>query len=96
VFEPYKPATLGSIAVLEAESAQSRHRGIAFDRDEGPLPLACIAAPILDENNRVVASVGISTVGPLLDRPIDQQTAWIEAVERCARRIAQHVVEEKP
>ena len=96
VFEPYKPATLTSVDALEAESAEIQRSGIAYDRDEGPAPLACIAAPIKDETGRAVASVGISTVAPLLHGPIDQQAIWIEAVRQCARKIERHVIGDRP
>jgi IclR family acetate operon transcriptional repressor len=86
-FTRHKPATLGSVAALEAEAATIRRDGIAFDRDEGPAPLTCIAAPILDSTGTPVASVGISTIVPLMKRPIEHETAWIDAVRRCAGAI---------
>lgn len=88
-FVRHTPATLPDAAALEAEARAIRSSGTAFDRQEGPAPLACIAAPILDANGNPIASVGVSTIGALLDSPIDTKTAWIEAVRRCATRIAQ-------
>jgi DNA-binding IclR family transcriptional regulator len=87
VFESYKPATLMSVNALEAECVEIRRDGVAFDRDEGPAPLACIAAPILDERNFPAASVGVSTIAPLLRKPIDKQKAWIQVVKHCAQRL---------
>lgn len=87
VFESYKETTLRSVGALEAECEKIRADGVAFDRNEGPAPLACIAVPILDSHNYPVASVGISSVAPLLRGPIDNHMTWIEAVKRCARRL---------
>jgi len=87
VFHRYKPATLGTRAELEAESEEIRRRKIAFDREEGPAPLACIAAPVLDGSGRPIASVGISAIAPLVATPIDQQERWILAVAQAARSL---------
>jgi DNA-binding IclR family transcriptional regulator len=87
VFERYKPATLKSVEALDAECVEIRREGIAFDRDEGPAPLACIAAPILDEHDYPVASVGISTISALIKKPIDKHRAWIRVVKNCAQRL---------
>lgn len=87
VFERYKPATLKSVRALDAECHEIRHDGIAYDRDEGPAPLACIAAPILDEHSYPAASVGISTISALLKKPIDKQTAWVRSVKHCAEQL---------
>lgn len=86
-FVRHTPNTLSGTAALEAEAGAIRGSGIAFDRHEGPAPLACIATPILNARGQPIASVGISTISALLDAPIDTKTAWIEAVRRCAKRI---------
>jgi DNA-binding IclR family transcriptional regulator len=86
-FHRFKPATLSSVDALEAEAAIIRRDGVAFDRDEGPAPLACIAVPILDETEQAVASVGISSISALLKTPIEQHGDWIDAVRACARKV---------
>ena len=88
VFHRHKPATLADLGQLEAECRDIRAARVAFDRDEGPAPLACIAVPILDQAGHPVASVGISAIAALIGRPIDQHTDWIAAVKRCAARMA--------
>lgn len=85
----FTPTTLTSLEALDAESAIIRARGVAFDRAEGPAPLACIAAPILDDTGLPIAAVGISAIAALLQAPIDQHMRWIEAVQRCASQLSQ-------
>jgi len=87
-FLKHKPATIGSPEELMAEAGLIRKSGIALDRDEGPLPLKCIAAPVLNEAGRPVASVGISSIAAMVTEPIESKTKWISAVRRCARSIS--------
>ena len=87
-FVKHKPATLRTAEQLQREAEIIRKTGIAFDRDEGPLPLKCLAAPVINENGRPIASVGISSIAALMPRPIDEMTAWIAAVRRCAKSIS--------
>lgn len=88
VFHRHKPATLDSVDALERESEVIRREGVAFDRDEGPAPLACIAAPITDGSGLPVASIGVSAIAALVPGPIDQQSRWIETVRDAAAKLS--------
>jgi DNA-binding IclR family transcriptional regulator len=86
-FKPHKSRTLPDIAALEQECTTIRLNGVAFDRDEGPSPLACIAAPVLDASGAPLASIGVSGIAALVPGSIDQQLVWIEAVKLAASRL---------
>jgi IclR family acetate operon transcriptional repressor len=88
VFHRHKPATLDSVDALERESEVIRQQGVAFDRDEGPAPLACIAAPITDASGLPIASIGVSAIAALVPGAIDQQRRWIDSVREAAAKLS--------
>lgn len=53
--------TITSRAELKEELARSRELGYATSLEEGLRGLCCIAAPVRDENGKVIASIGVST-----------------------------------
>lgn len=63
-FIPFTPYTITSVDELLHEVAQVRKQGYAFDKEETELGACCIAAPILNYNDKVIA--GISVSGPSL------------------------------
>lgn len=54
------PRTITSLSVLKREIAQIRRLGYAYDAEEFAAGLHCVAAPVLDENGRAIASIGVS------------------------------------
>lgn len=68
-FEPAMPNTLRDAAALTAHLALVRERGWATDDEEDAPNIRCLAAPVRDQDGRVVAA--ISAVGTVLE--IDQQ-----------------------
>jgi len=60
--EQFTKGTLVTEAALRADLDQTRHRGFAFDDEERNLGMRCVAAPVFDIHNEVVA--GISVSGP--------------------------------
>jgi DNA-binding IclR family transcriptional regulator len=87
-FRPHKPSTLLDAEALERECAIIRQDGVSFDRDEGPSPLACIAAPVLDASGAPLASIGVSAIAALVPGEVDRQRAWIDAVRTAADRLS--------
>jgi len=53
-------ATISTPAGLRRELAAVRRRGAAFDRGEGNYDIVCVAAPVLDAENRAVAAISIT------------------------------------
>jgi len=58
--EPLTPHTITARADLKRELALTRRLGYAYDAEEFAVGLHCIAAPILDESGRAVASISVS------------------------------------
>ncbi|MEJ7708754.1 MAG: IclR family transcriptional regulator C-terminal domain-containing protein [Pyrinomonadaceae bacterium] len=54
------PRTITSLSVLKREITQIRRFGYAYDAEEFAAGLHCVAAPVLDENGRAIASIGVS------------------------------------
>jgi DNA-binding IclR family transcriptional regulator len=61
-------ATVGNLAVLQAELAEARLLGYAADRGESVPGSFCIASAVLDARNRPLAAIGLSgqALEPLL------------------------------
>lgn len=75
-FTKFTEKTILSTAELEKELEKTRNNGYGFDDEERFYGVRCIAAPIIDHKNEVVASIGIS--GPI-SRMIDQKVPLIAA-----------------
>ncbi len=58
--EPITPDTITDPATLRHELAEIRMRGYATDFEESTPGLSCIAAPVFDSNNQVVAAISVS------------------------------------
>jgi len=59
----FKPRTIYTItnkAQLLAELENIRNRGYAYDREEYEIGLTCIAAPVLDQEDQVTASISLN------------------------------------
>ena len=60
-YHRYTKHTLTCAEDLEAELAQIRSSGIAFDREEHEQHIICIAAPILASSGRVIGGLSITS-----------------------------------
>lgn len=69
--------------VLHAELAQLRHTGLAQDSESGDASHPQLAAPIWDDQRRVVASLVIHVPG---GRSVPE---WAEALKAAAQRVSQ-------
>lgn len=65
----YTAHTITVPAKFRRELADTRADGIAFDREELTLGLACIAAPVFGKHNHVVAALSVSDAAGKLDAP---------------------------
>ncbi|MEV4421502.1 IclR family transcriptional regulator [Patulibacter sp. NPDC049589] len=73
---------------LYAELHRVRADGVAYDREEVQLGLSCVAAPIVDDDRRVVAALSISVP---TERFVRAETALTSTVRRAARTISDHL-----
>lgn len=80
---PGKTATsLTSLPALERELDRIRRHGIAFDNEEAETGLKCVAAPIHDDEGRLVAALSVSA-------PVDRhKPEWASQVRDTADAIA--------
>ncbi|MCY0864576.1 MAG: IclR family transcriptional regulator [Sulfobacillus sp.] len=85
----YTPHTLTDWAALEAELASVREVGFAVDDEEQEVGARCVAAPIVDHRNRIVASIGISAPTARLsrERAVEVGPDIIEAARQVSERL---------
>lgn len=83
---PGKTATsLTSLAGLEKELDKIRRHGVAFDNEEAEIGLKCVAAPIHDDEGRMVAGLSVSA-------PVDRhKPEWVTLVKSTADTISQAI-----
>lgn len=77
--------TIVSRDALYAELHRVRVDGVAYDREEVQVGLSCVAAPIVDEEERVVAALSISVPTA---RFAKTEVALSSTVRRAARTIS--------
>lgn len=82
-FEPVTETSITSGEQLRRELADIRTQGFAFDREEGEPGLFCIAAPIFDRSNQVVAAVSISGPAERMRKNLQRNLPYVlEAADR--------------
>ena len=64
----YTEHTIVDMADMERELAESNRRGYAVDDEEFSPGVRCVAAPIRDQNGRMVAAVGLSGPASRVDQ----------------------------
>ena len=77
--------TITDAAALEAEVAQIRTSGIAYDREEHERGIHCVAAPLWSHDRSFAA--GVSVTAPSYRIPMDRLAMWEDAVRAAARAI---------
>ena len=78
--------TITTITGLRAALSEIRDRGYAIDNEESIVGLRCVAAPVLDDRNRVVAAVSASGAASEFDETA--MPALIDAVTKTAAAIS--------
>ena len=89
--ERFTPRTLLDVSALEQDLARVRATGIALDRGEYHELVTCVAAPITDAAGYPIASLGISSVTPLIDREPKRLQTVIAAVKAYAARVSRQL-----
>lgn len=76
------PRSLTSLAALERELDKVRRHGIAYDDEEAEIGLKCVAAPIHDDEGRIVAALSVSA-------PADRHDPeWAAQVRKAADAVS--------
>lgn len=85
----YTSRTITAVDELIAHLETVKKRGFALDEEEYNFGVSCIAAPIYDHNNNVIAAVGIS--GPSIritsDRILQLAPNVVDAAREISRKI---------
>src|SRR5271170_7413149 len=80
------PNTVGSLQELQTELYRVRKNGYACDMEEHELHIRCIAAPILDHNGGVSAS--LSLTAPMVRMPVSRLRQLAPLVQDAGLRIS--------
>ena len=85
--DSYTDYTITDPTRMHAELEEIISNGYAIDREEITRGIVCVAAPIFNDDEEVVASISVTFLSYLAnERGIDQE---IEAVLNCSKQIAQ-------
>ncbi len=77
------PHSLTSLETLEKELDKVRRHDIAYDDEEAELGLKCVAAPIRDDEGRIIAALSVSA-------PADRHDPdWARQVKQTADKVSQ-------
>ena len=84
------PTSLTTLAALDKELEKIRRHAVAFDNEEAELGLKCVAAPIYDDEGRLVAGLSVSA-------PVDRhRPEWVQQVKAAADEISHALGYVKP
>lgn len=88
---PGKTSTsLTSLTALEKELDKIRRHAVAFDNEEAEIGLKCVAAPIRDDEGKLVAGLSVSA-------PVDRhRPEWVQQVRQTADEISHALGYVKP
>lgn len=76
------PASLTALPALEKELDKIRRHAVAFDNEEAEIGLKCVAAPIRDDEGRMIAGLSVSA-------PVDRHRPdWVTLVKAAADDIS--------
>ena len=79
-------ATITSVEALEEELRSIREQGYAIDRMENRDGVFCIAAPVFNHQQSVVASFSVS--GPAFRFTLEQAAGWADEVRNTSLMIS--------
>ncbi|MCG0277302.1 MAG: IclR family transcriptional regulator [Thermanaeromonas sp.] len=85
---PYTAASITSVEQLKKELEQVRRQGYAIDRGELEEGVRCVAAPIINHEQRVVAALSVSGPSNRITEEL-LQGRLVEAVCRAARAVSE-------
>ncbi len=81
------PNTITTSGELKAELERVRHRGYAIDDEAACVGLCCVAAPVRDDKNEVVAAVSLSIPAFRFQEGTEEYVAAVlETADRMSRR----------
>lgn len=85
-FYRHTPKTLTDRAALEAELAEIRERGYAFDNEEHEPSIICVAVPILSGEGALIGGLSVTTTTHA--GSLEELEAMVPQLQKTAHRIA--------
>lgn len=77
--------SLTRLSALTRALKDVQQSGIAFDNEEAELGLRCVAAPVRDDQGKLVAAISVSSPS---DRFDEHEKDWVPALRHCARAVS--------
>jgi IclR family transcriptional regulator, pca regulon regulatory protein len=90
-FQPLTPWTLATREAIEADLAETRQNGYAFNDQGIAAGIRGVGAPILDGKGRPIASINVSLSRPVTGREVSRELA--PEVVKTAREISARAIE---
>ncbi len=87
--QAYTGNTISTPEAFEAELERVREQGYAFDLEEFEEGLRCIAAPVRDHSEQVVAAIGIA--GPRRRFDDEQLAGLVQVVASAASQLSRNL-----
>lgn len=87
--QPRTPHTIIDPDLFYEELRRVRSQGYAFDNQEAEDGIRCVAAPIYDAGNNVIAAVSIS--GWTLTMTTERTSSLVQDIQKTANSISQHL-----
>jgi len=85
----FTPATITTLAGLQADLAATRHRGFALDDEERTPGMRCVAAPVFNAHSEPIAGVSVS--GPVFRMASDTLPEIGQQVARAAAEVTEAI-----
>lgn len=85
-FHRFTANTLTDPQLLESELDRIAHKGIAVDNEEFVVGIACVAAPVIDEQGQCIAAVAVHA--PVSRTPLPRALEFVPRLQEAAKELA--------
>ncbi|APR37615.1 IclR family transcriptional regulator [Paraburkholderia sp. SOS3] len=85
-FHRFTANTLTDPQLLESELDRIAHKGIAVDNEEFVIGIACVAAPVIDEQGQCIAAVAVHA--PVSRTPLPRALEFVPRLQEAAKELA--------
>ncbi|GAB7524161.1 IclR family transcriptional regulator [Paraburkholderia sp. 2C] len=85
-FHRFTANTLTDPELLESELDRIAHKGIAVDNEEFVVGIACVAAPVIDEQGQCIAAVAVHA--PVSRTPLPRALEFVPRLQEATKELA--------